>query len=429
MSQTLLFQWFLFFFILLTSATAARVNIPRLSPTGPRIIENPSEILSELASDDLETFFYNQTLDHFNYQPESYTTFEQRYVINSKNWGGANANAPILVYFGAEESLDNDLAAVGFLSDNAVRFNALLLYIEHRYYGKSIPFGSREEALKNGSTRGYFNSAQAIADYAEIILHVKKSFRAENSPVIVIGGSYGGMLASWFRLKYPHIALGALASSAPVLYFDDITPQDGYYSIVTKDFREASETCLQTIQKSWGEIDEIASKPNGLSILSKKFKTCKPLADSDELKNYLDSMYSSAAQYNKPPTYPVNIICRGIDGSSDTENDTLSKIVAGLFAYKGDRSCYINAATNVSETGEGWRWQTCSEMVIPIGRGNDTMFPPDPFDLESYIQDCKNLYGVPPRPHWVTTYYGEHKAYSSEVWQQHHFLQWIERSI
>ena len=45
------------------------------------------------------------------------------------------------------------------------------------------------------------------------------------------------MLAFWFRLKYPHIAVGALASSAPILYFDDITPEDGYFSIVTKDFR------------------------------------------------------------------------------------------------------------------------------------------------------------------------------------------------
>lgn len=45
------------------------------------------------------------------------------------------------------------------------------------------------------------------------------------------------VLASWFRLKYPHVALGALASSAPILYFDDITPQDGYYTVVTKDFR------------------------------------------------------------------------------------------------------------------------------------------------------------------------------------------------
>ncbi|KAJ9188757.1 hypothetical protein P3X46_000122 [Hevea brasiliensis] len=409
MSPILVFQCFLLFFILLASSTAP-INIPRLSPIGPRILEDSDEILPKSISDDLETFFYNQTLDHFNYKPESYNTFEQRYVISSKYWGGANSLAPILVYFGAEAPLDGDLAVVGFLSDNAFRLNALLLYIEHRYYGKSIPSGSREEAFKNGRTRGYFNSAQAIADYAEIIIHVKKLLHAENSPVIAIGGSYGGMLACWFRLKYPHIALGALASSAPVLYVDHISPPDGHDSIVANDFREASETCYQTIKKSWAEIDEIASKPNGLSILSKKFKTCKSLTDSYELKNYLVSMYSGAAQYNKPPTYPVNIVCSGIDGSSSTDSgkDNLSKIFAGLFAYMGDRSCYINSPANVPETSMGWRWETCSEMVIPIGRGNDTMFPPDPFDLKSYIQDCKDLFGVPPRPHWVTAYYGNH---------------------
>lgn len=63
---------------------------------------------------------------------------------------------------------------------------------QHRYYGKSVPFGSREEALRNASTLGYFNSAQAIADYAEVLLHVKQRFQAEESPVIVVGGSYGG---------------------------------------------------------------------------------------------------------------------------------------------------------------------------------------------------------------------------------------------
>ncbi|KAL6275388.1 hypothetical protein ACE6H2_018989 [Prunus campanulata] len=95
-----------------------------------------------------------------------------------------------------------------------------------------------EEAFKNASTLGYFNSAQAIADYAEILIHVKKELHAQHSPVIVIGGSYGGMLAAWLRLKYPHVALGALASSAPVLYFDNIgAPENGYYSIVSRDFR------------------------------------------------------------------------------------------------------------------------------------------------------------------------------------------------
>ncbi|XP_002523752.2 lysosomal Pro-X carboxypeptidase [Ricinus communis] len=410
MFPVILTQWFVLgLFILSASSTAKPFDIPRLSPTGPRIVQDPEEIfISELVSDDLETFFYNQTLDHFNYNPESYETFQQRYIISSKYWGGANSSSPIFVYFGAEAPLDGDLTVIGFLADNAAQFNALLLYIEHRYYGKSVPFGSQGEALKNGSIRGYFNSAQAIADYAEIIIHVKKNLQAENSPVIVIGGSYGGMLASWFRLKYPHLALGALASSAPVLYFDDITPQDGYYSIASRDFREASENCYKTIQKSWAEIDGVASMPKGLDVLSKKFKTCKPLTDSDELKDRLDSMYSGAAQYNKPPTYPVNIICSGIDGAASSSNDTLDKIFAGVVAYRGNRSCYINPPTNLSETSVGWRWQTCSEMVIPIGRGNDTMFPPSPFDLNGYVQDCKAIYGVRPRPHWVTTYYGGH---------------------
>lgn len=45
------------------------------------------------------------------------------------------------------------------------------------------------------------------------------------------------VLAAWFRLKYPHVALGALASSAPVLYFDGLAAKAGYYSIVSKDFK------------------------------------------------------------------------------------------------------------------------------------------------------------------------------------------------
>ncbi|KAE8674887.1 putative Serine carboxypeptidase S28 family protein [Hibiscus syriacus] len=85
--------------------------------------------------------------------------------------------------------IGDDLAIIGFLNDNAIRFNALLVYIEHRYYGKSIPFGSSEEAFKNASTMGVF---QLCTSYAEITMHIKKKLRAFYSPVIVIGGSYGG---------------------------------------------------------------------------------------------------------------------------------------------------------------------------------------------------------------------------------------------
>lgn len=394
--------------------SASPLNIPRLSPTG-RTFEHGNyfadgqpKALSNFDPNDFETFYYEQTLDHFNYRPDSFSTFQQRYLINSKYWGSSNVSAPILAYLGAEEPIDEDLSSIGFLSENANQLQALQIFIEHRYYGKSIPFGSRKEAFQNASTLGYFNSAQAIADYAEILIYVKKQLRAEHSPVIVIGGSYGGMLASWFRLKYPHVALGALASSAPILYFDNIIPPEkGYYSIATKDFREVSETCYQTIKKSWSEIDEIASQPEGLSVLSRKFQTCSQLLKSSVLEDYLMLMYTGAAQYNRPPRYPVTVVCGGIDGASHG-NDTLSKIFAGVVAYRGNKSCYVNAPKNKSETDVGWRWQTCSDMVIPIGISNDSMFPANQFDLKEYIESCKAQYGVPPRPHWATTYFGGH---------------------
>jgi lysosomal Pro-X carboxypeptidase len=131
-SPTCSLQWLPFLFLIFsTSVTATLYNIPRLSPVGPTILQDPETVSASVnVSDDFETFYYNQTLDHFNYRPESYSTFQQRYVINSKYWGGANSSAPILAYFGAEAPLDDDLAFIGFLTDNAVQFKALILYIE-----------------------------------------------------------------------------------------------------------------------------------------------------------------------------------------------------------------------------------------------------------------------------------------------------------
>ncbi|KAG7556139.1 Peptidase S28 [Arabidopsis suecica] len=358
---------------------------------------------------DLKMYYFNQTLDHFTFTPKSYMTFQQRYAIDSTHWGGAKANAPILAFLGEESSLDSDLAGIGFLHDNGPRLKALLVYIEHRYYGKTMPFGSAEEALKNASTLGYLNAAQALADYAAILLHVKEKYSTKHSPIIVIGGSYGGMLAAWFRLKYPHIALGALASSAPLLYFEDTRPKFGYYYIVTKVFKETSERCYNTIRKSWKEIDRVAAKPNGLSILSKTFKTCAPLNGSFDIKDFLDTIYAEAVQYNRGPSYWVANVCNAINANTpNRKNNLLDRIFAGVVALIGNRTCYdTNMFSQPTNNHIAWRWQSCSEIVIPVGYDKqDTMFPTAPFNMTSYIDGCESYYGVPPRPHWITTYFG-----------------------
>ncbi|KAL7229111.1 hypothetical protein ACSBR2_007747 [Camellia fascicularis] len=182
--------------------------------------------------------FFTQTLDHFNYNPQSYDTFQQRYLINDTYWGGAKNNAPIFVYTGNEGEIEWFAQNTGFMFETAPSFKALLIFIEHRFYGQSMPFGGDKNiAYQNSSTLGYLSSTQALADYATLIIDLKKNLSATDSPVVVFGGSYGGMLAALFRLKYPHVTVGALSSSSPILLFKNISSPYAFNNIITQDFR------------------------------------------------------------------------------------------------------------------------------------------------------------------------------------------------
>lgn len=93
-----------------------------------------------------------------------------------------------------------------------------------------------------------------------------------------------------------------------------------------------------------------------LNVFTINVTFCSPLNQSYELIEYLESMYTYAAQYNQPPRYPVSVICKGIDRAS-FGSDILSKIYAGVVAYRGNGTCKVNAPRNITETDVGWRWQ------------------------------------------------------------------------
>lgn len=42
-------------------------------------------------------------------------------------------------------------------------------------------------------------------DYQVLISTLKENPKYKYSPVFAFGGSYGGMLAAWMRMKFPHI--------------------------------------------------------------------------------------------------------------------------------------------------------------------------------------------------------------------------------
>ncbi|KAL5668716.1 hypothetical protein ACJX0J_020937, partial [Zea mays] len=62
----------------------------------------------------------------------------------------------------------------------------------------------------------------------------------------------------------PHIAIGALASSALILQFEDIVPSTIFYDLVSDNFRRESLSCFLTIKDSWKELDDQANEQDGL---------------------------------------------------------------------------------------------------------------------------------------------------------------------
>lgn len=73
-----------------------------------------------------------------------------------------------------------------------------------------MPYGNRSFA--DPQHLGYLTSEQALADYVKLIGYLRSQPGYKRSPVIAFGGSYGGMLSAWMRMKYPHIIQGYVLS-------------------------------------------------------------------------------------------------------------------------------------------------------------------------------------------------------------------------
>nr|CAB3468562.1 unnamed protein product [Digitaria exilis] len=344
--------------------------------------------------------YFPQELDHFTFTPNASMVFYQKYLVNDTFWrrpsGGGAGAGPLFVYTGNEGDIEWFATNTGFMFDIAPKFGALLVFIEHRFYGESKPFGN--DSYKSAETLGYLTSTQALADFAILIRSLKQNLSADDAPVVVFGGSYGGMLASWFRLKYPHVAIGAVASSAPILQFDYITPWSSFYDAVSQDYKSESLNCFSVIKETWDVVDERGASDNGLLELT---FTYTAMVDYPTPANFLENL----------PAYPLKEMCKIIDGFP-ANTDIMEKVFAAAnlyYNYTGDLTCNPIEDEDDPHGLGGWQWQACTEMIMPMTVSNESMFPPSSFSYDERSDECLQSWGVRPRPHWITTEYGGYK--------------------
>ncbi|XP_058444592.1 lysosomal Pro-X carboxypeptidase [Malaya genurostris] len=358
-------------------------------------------------------------LDHFNYVNET-VTFKLRYLTNDTY--NPDGDGPILFYTGNEGDIELFAQNTGFMWELAPKFKASLVFAEHRYYGKTLPFGNA--SYDSPANLGYLTSEQALADFASLLTEINPSNRTTRGrPVIAFGGSYGGMLAAWFRMKYPHLVTGAIAASAPIRQFD--AGCGVFNQILTSVFTVAyTRECSQNIERSWDALKNYSSTADGLRVLQEKFKFCTNVTKADDITetffDYLGDVYGNLAMINYPyntsflapvPAYPVREFC-GRLAENYTGLELISRLQEAVSIYSnytGKTKCLdISSSYDSSMGDKGWEFQTCTEMMMPMcseGTGKD-MFPKKPWDEKKFSDDCFKKFGVRPKSNVAFTMYG-----------------------
>ncbi|XP_066590491.1 lysosomal Pro-X carboxypeptidase-like [Prorops nasuta] len=356
-------------------------------------------------------------IDHFNLNEKS--IFKIRYFINT-TWQKEN-NPPIFFYTGNQEAIELYAHKSGFMWEIAKDFQAVLVFAEHRYYGQSEPFGN--DSYSSSNLR-YLTVQQTIADYVDLVKHLRSKPKYERSPVIAFGASYGGMLSAWMRMKYPTVVQGAIASSAPLLHFTGIMDCSTTHRIITSDYRKSNSNCPINIRKSWDEITKISATDDGKKWISETFKLCTPLKSNTDIEQFKSNLinvmsYLPMVDYPYPahfatslPANPLHAFCKNLSDGSLTGQPlliALQKAVNGVLNYTGESTCMqYNSETSASPPSLiAWTYQTCTEMVMPIcRRGDDIMFESKEWNLKEVEDNCFKKFQVRPKPYLICEQYG-----------------------
>lgn len=375
-----------------------------------------------------------QYCDHFGFGNTN--TFQQRYLLHEIV--GARC---LLMYPGNEADIENFAFAAGFVWKLGVQLGCSVVFAEHRGYGTSLLPGGWEQ----------LSSQQALADFAELGSALRS--RRGQVPLVVIGGSYGGMLAAWLRTKFPHLFAAAVASSAPVAAFTGGRPVGGFYDVVARVFAP----CAADMQAAFRMLIQLGTSPAGCAVLSQTFDTCQPLTPSlvPMLVAFLQAQFGTFAQLNYPyavsffnntlPAHPVKVSCSHFQLAKAASGGNLLTALAASVRLGGPKrpACIPVAANQVEALLPGllpgaWTYQRCSELVLPasVEAGNPMLLPCSEvgyncWNLTRFAAFCQESYHVTPRPTFAPLWYSEFQqpTGSNIIWTNGKLDPWHAGSI
>lgn len=180
------------------------------------------------------------------------------------------------------------------VADAASVQNAFVVYLEHRFYGASIPgISNRTENLR------WITVDQALADIDRFVTFIRTNFTGSVAPVILVGTRYAGSMAVWYHQRHTGRAAGIWAFSAP-LYAKIDMPE--YLEIVGQQIRRiGGDGCYDRIQHGLLYAEKLFEN-GSFSRLQEEFRLCNatcPGCSISALNMYVSYTLSRLVQDNK----------------------------------------------------------------------------------------------------------------------------------
>ncbi|XP_001662504.2 putative serine protease F56F10.1 isoform X1 [Aedes aegypti] len=330
-----------------------------------------------------------------NFDPQNPSTWSMRYIQNGEHY---QPGGPLFIFLGGEWEISPGYVMYGHFYDMAKELGAHLFYTEHRYYGQSRPTAStRSDLLK------FLNIDQALADLAHFVEEMRRAIPgAENSKVIMAGGSYSATMVAWFRQKYPHLVDGGWASSAPLLAKLDFVE---YKEVVSESIRlVGGDACADRIERAYEQIEDHLAREE-FDKVREEFKVCNNInfANSLDSAMFLSSIsdyFAGVVQYHSPGD--IEGVCEIImDDSIENDMEALANwFIRGVnqcmdMTYDSTIRYYRSIDWNHGANRGAmrpWLYQTCAEYGWYQTSGSENQIFGSGFPVDLYVRMCYDLY-------------------------------------
>lgn len=321
--------------------------------------------------------FFDQKLNH---KSSDKTTFKQRYFVDSQY--ASSQDAPVFYLICGEWNCAGT-ASYSFIGNLAKKFKAHLVALEHRYYGESMPFTK----LTTPNLK-HLTVEAALTDLKVVQTYLMKE-QGLTGKWIAVGGSYAGSLAAFYRLKFPSLVAGALASSGPVLMKNEFYEYDAHIAKVVN-----KTSCGDKVREAVKLIEAKMKTPAGTAELKKAFQATELKNDKDFLYVVAD-MLAAAVQYGRDKAF-----CDALNTTDLVAGYAKGGVaaIAAMGATPFDISLAVGERINVTadDNMRQWLWQSCSEFgwfQVANGKGVNSSRSSQ-IDLKYHEEICDRLYGT-----------------------------------